>query len=167
MPKPPPPAAFTAPLMRLGGTMSFHFVPLPADVGQTFREAKVRRVLVTLNGQVFRRGLQSDGEGGAFILFGLPILRSLRVKEGDEIRVVIAADPDPDHIELGDELTAVLDQDEEAAARFYGFTPGRQRSYAYYVTSAKRVETRLKRAMELAHKLRTHTLYDDLEGRKG
>ena len=40
-------------------------------------------------------------------------------------------------------------------------TPGRQRGLAYYITSAKTTDTRLKRALEIAHKLRTHTLYGD------
>jgi uncharacterized protein YdeI (YjbR/CyaY-like superfamily) len=59
-----------------------------------------------------------------------------------------------------------LEQDEEAAARFYAMTRGRQRSLASYVTSAKREETRVKRAVELAHKLRTRTLYGDLHPEK-
>jgi hypothetical protein len=33
---------------------------------------------------------------------------------------------------------------------------------AGYVTGAKREETRIKRALEMAYKLRTHTLYGDL-----
>jgi len=162
----PEPASFDAPLLRQEGMFRFHFVPIPGEIARTYREAGVRRVIATLNRQPYRRALQSDGEGGLFITLGQDILRDLRVREGDTLRVLLAPDPNPDHIELGDELTAVLEQDEEAAARFFSFTPGRQRSYAYYVTSAKRVETRLKRAMELAHKLRTHTLYGDLHGRE-
>jgi hypothetical protein len=41
-----------------------------------------------------------------------------------------------------------------------------QRSIASYVTSAKRQETRIKRALELAHKLKTYTLYGDLHGKQ-
>ena len=48
-----------------------------------------------------------------------------------------------------------------AAARFASLTPGRQRSLAYYVDSAKRDATRIRRALDLAHKLKTHTLYGD------
>ncbi|MEM8488954.1 MAG: YdeI/OmpD-associated family protein, partial [Bacteroidota bacterium] len=74
-------------------------------------------------------------------------------------------DPDPDHVELGEELEEVLAMDEEAAARFYSFTPGKRRGLAHHVNSAKREATRIKRALEIAHKVRTYTLYDDLQRR--
>ena len=71
-------------------------------------------------------------------------------------------DPTPQAVELGEELTEVLAQEPEAAARFYAMTPGRQRSLAHYVLSAKRVDTRIKRALELAYKIKTNTLNSGL-----
>ena len=70
----------------------------------------------------------------------------------------------PDKIDLCEELKAVLEQDLEAAARFCEFTPGRQRGLAYYVNSAKRVETRVRRALEVVHKLKSRTLRMDIRG---
>ena len=59
------------------------------------------------------------------------------------------------------ELDAALAQDDEARERWASFTPGRQRSLAIYVAEAKRPASREKRALDLAHKLRTFTLYGD------
>jgi uncharacterized protein YdeI (YjbR/CyaY-like superfamily) len=59
------------------------------------------------------------------------------------------------------ELLLALAQDPAAQARWDTFPPGRQRSLASYVTSAKTEPTRIKRAVALATKIRTHTLYGD------
>lgn len=141
--------------------MRMHYAPLPLDISDAFEAVGVRRVIVNLNGLEARRAIMGRKDGERHILFGIPFLREAKVKEGDMAPLEIRTDPDPNMIDMGEEFTEVLEMDEEAAARFYGMTPGKQRSLAYYVTSAKREETRIKRALELAHKLKTYTLYGD------
>ena len=63
---------------------------------------------------------------------------------------------------MGEELEEVLRQDAEAFARWQTFTTGKKRSLALYVTTAKRIETRIKRALELAEKIRTNQLHSDV-----
>ncbi len=149
------------PILRLEDGMRMHYAPLPLDISDAFEAAGVRRVIVTLNGLEARRAIMGRKDGERHILFGIPFLREARVREGDMAPLEIRRDPAPDTIDLGEEFTEVLEMDEEASERFYAMTPGKQRSLAYYVTSARREETRIKRALELAHKLRTHTLYGD------
>jgi hypothetical protein len=153
--------AFAAPVLRQGDGLRMHILPLPAEVDADLRARGVLRVVCALNGVEVRRGVLSRAEGGRFLAVGQTVLRDIRARHGDWVEVVLRPDPDPSGIDLGDAFAAVLDDDPEAAARFFGMTPGRQRSLAYYATSAKRPETRLKRALELAEKLRTHTLYGD------
>jgi hypothetical protein len=162
MPSPSHEHAFLAPVLRQHDGFRFHYLPLPADVADALQAEGVRRLHVTLNGHACTRAVQGRRDGERFLVLGQALLRDVGAAYGDPVEVVLRPDPDPDRVEVGEELEAVLGQDEEAAARFYGMTPGRQRSYAYYVTSAKRTETRIKRALELAHKLRTRTLYGDL-----
>lgn len=156
------PEPFAAPVLRMEDGMAFHYIPVPRDVARQIVTAGSRRVLATINGVVVDRAIQGGKEEDPYIVLGLAILRSVNAALGDVVIVELAPHPDPSAVELGEELEAVLAMDEEAAARFFAMTPGRQRGYAYYVTSAKRVETRIKRALDLAHKLRTHTLYGDL-----
>ena len=155
-----------APILRVGNGLRMHYLPLPADIAEAWQAEGVRRVVGTLNDYPVRRGIQGRFDGERFVLLGQALLREIGAVEGDIVVAVLEPDPDPEHINLGEELEAALDQDEAAAERFYGMTPGRQRSLAYYVTSAKRTETRIKRALELAYKLRTHTLYGDLHGER-
>ena len=152
--------SFAAPVLRSRLWTGYHIVPVPADVAHALLTAGTRRVVAVLNGHPVRRAL-TQHDNGTVLMLGRDLLRTIGVAEGDTVFADVSPDPEPDRVDLGAELEAVLAQDAPAAERFFGFTPGRQRSMAIYVTGAKRTETRTKRALDLAHKLRTHTLYGD------
>ncbi len=139
-----------------------HYIPVPVDIAQALEATGSRRVIATINGISIRRALFGNSDGERFIVANRDLLRQIKASVGDVVNVDLISDPDPDNIDLGDEFEAVLAQDSEAANRFYGLTTGRQRGLAYYVTSAKRIDTRIKRALDIAYKLRTNTLHDDL-----
>ncbi|MEL6616906.1 MAG: YdeI/OmpD-associated family protein [Bacteroidota bacterium] len=152
---------YAAPVLRHPDGMKMHFLPVPPEVAEALREAGTRRVVGTLNGHPFRRALHGIGNGEYQFLIGKKALQEAGAAYGETVEVVVMPDPDPDHVEVPPELEAALSMDDEARARWEGFTPGRQRSMAIYVTQAKRPATREKRALELAHKMRTYTLYGD------
>lgn len=155
-----PTESFAAPVLRSRLWTGYHVVPVPAEVAEALLAAGTRRVVAVLNGHAVRRALTSH-DGGTVLMLGRDTLRAIGVAEGDTVFADVSPDPEPDRVDLGDEFEAALAADPEAAERFFSFTPGRQRSMAMYVTGAKRPETRVRRAFELAHKLRTHTLYGD------
>ncbi|MCB1064735.1 MAG: YdeI/OmpD-associated family protein [Verrucomicrobiae bacterium] len=151
---------FSSRVERLEDGMKFHVVPVWEDVAAPLLAAGHRRVVVTIKGRDIRRAIQGP-EMGRYVILGMAQLREVGIKFGDAVEVGIKPDATPDAIELTEEFELVLEQDDEARARWEGFTIGRQRSLAHYLTSAKRAETRLKRAIEIAEKLRTYTLYGD------
>ncbi len=153
--------SFIAAVCRFDSSLNFHFFPVPAEICEWVVSHGHRRVLLTVAGVVYRRAIQGGVNELPVIVVGQNILRTIRASEGDEVTLQIAIDPEPDFIELCEEFQAVLDTDSEAAARFYSFTKGKQRSLAYYANSAKRSETRIKRGLELAEKIRTDTLHGD------
>ena len=153
---------FAAPVLRFEKGNNRHYVPIPIEIAEDLLKSGSRRVIATLNGHELRRAVNGNREGERFLTVGIPLLRTIGVKYGDTVSVGLRADPYPDRIDLGEEFETALEQDAEAAERFFAMTPGRRRSLAYYVTSAKREKTRISRALELAHKLRTNTLYSDL-----
>lgn len=152
---------FAAPVLRLETGMRMHYLPIPEEMATLLQERKVRRVVGTLNGVPVNRGIMRNKEGDRYLILGRSLLRDIGVILGDTVEAELEEDPNPDRVDIGEEFEAVLEEDGEAADRFYNMTPGKQRSLAHYVTSAKRVETRIKRALELAYKLRTYTLYGD------
>lgn len=157
---------FIAPLLKSDiGFLKQHYTPVPTEIADVVIATGSRRVIVILRGKTLRRAVQNTKDGMYFIFFGISILKELNIVPGDELVLTLYPDPDPDFVELGEELEEVLALDEEAAARFYTFTPGKRRGLAHHVNSAKREATRIKRALEIAHKVKTFTLYDDLQRR--
>ena len=154
---------FAAPVLRLETGMKQHYVPIPMEMAEALKEAGVRRVSATLNGHTLSRGIQGRKDGEKYLMLGRTILRDIGANFGDTVLVTIIPDPEPDQIKLCDEFAAALEQDKEAATRFAALLPSQRRGLNYYVDNAKREDTRVKRALEVAKKLQTHTLYGDLK----
>ncbi len=152
---------FPAPILRRDTQMFQHYIPVPTDIAQALEAGGSKRVIATISGISIRRALFGSGENERFFVASLDLIRQIGASVGDVVHVDLKSDPDPHKIDLGEEFETVLELDSAAAERFNAMTTGRQRSLAHYVTSAKRIETRIKRALELAHKLRTNTLYGD------
>jgi bacteriocin resistance YdeI/OmpD-like protein/uncharacterized protein DUF1905 len=151
---------YVAPVLRLGDGARQYFLPIPDDIADSLAGLG-RRVIVRLNGYEVKRAIHRKRDGERYLVMSRPILREAKAVPGDMVEVLIWSDPHPDAVDLAEEFVVALEQDQIAAARFYAMTPGKQRSIAHYVNSAKRVDTRIKRALELAHKLRTFTLAGD------
>lgn len=154
-------ARFVAEIVRLDSGLRHHILPVPEAVAARFKAARVTRLVGTVNGQPIRRALQSDGDGGHFLLFGQDALAELGLRRGSRVAVELKPDPKPATIELPEEFAAALATDDAARTRWATFTPGLQRSLMHWVTSAKQEPTRIRRALELARKIRTRTLHSD------
>jgi len=141
--------------------MNPHGIPVPDDVSEPLRKAGVKRLLVTINGYEIKRGLQGSREFGGHIVVGKQLLDEAGVSVEDKVHIELEADPNPEQIDVPDELLIALEQDEEANSRWESMTLGKRRGLAYHVSSAKREETRIKRALDIAIKLRTGTLHGD------
>ncbi|MEM8487792.1 MAG: hypothetical protein AAF564_19730 [Bacteroidota bacterium] len=111
---------FIAPLLKSDvGFLKQHYTPVPTEIADTIIASGSRRIIVTLRGKTLRRAVQNTKDGMYFIFFGMSILKELNIMPGDDLVLTLYPDPDPDHVELGEELEEVLAMDEEAAARFY------------------------------------------------
>ncbi|MGE3802846.1 MAG: YdeI/OmpD-associated family protein [Candidatus Kapaibacterium sp.] len=152
---------FSTPLERLEDGMKHHVLVIPEEIADIFEEKKVKRVVVKIEGQEYRRAIQGKKDGRRIIVLGQQILKECNLQIGEVVKITMREDDDPNYVETGEELAEVLAQDDEARARWETFTVGMQRSLALYVTQAKRSDTRIKRALELAEKMRTNTLYGD------
>ena len=155
------PDIFASSVVRMDSGVVTHIVTVPPEIAERYVEAGERRVIVLLNGHEVRRYLFQSANGEFGVIVGRSLLRDIGVALNEPVIVEMTPDPEPDRVDICDELVAALEQDEEAAERFYNWTPGKQRGLALYVAQAKRSETRVKRALEVTYKLRTYTLYGD------
>lgn len=153
--------SFESTVYRLDGALQPHGIPVPDEVAEQLHADSIRRLIVWINGYEIMRGLQGGVENGSFLVVGLGLLKEAGVGLGDRVSVVLTPDPEPDRIDLCDELLIVLEQDDDAKARWDTLTLGKQRGLAYHVGSAKREDTRIKRALDIGLKLKTNTLHGD------
>lgn len=116
---------FLAPVLLTRGGVTPHKIPLPNEVAAPLREAKVRRIIGTLNGVPFRLALHRDrSEGFSFIALGKGRMKDLGVEQGALVEVSLSADPNPDHVDLGDELEAALNASPGGREVWEALTPG-------------------------------------------
>lgn len=163
MPKKPATSAarFTSTVVRLDTGMRYHALPVPDAVAEGWKQAGIRRLLGTVNGLAIKRALQNHADGGSFIILGQDTLKEAGLKRGSVAAVELAPDPEPDLLDIPEVFTLVLEQDDAARIRWESFPLGRRRSLLHYITSARQEATQIRRAWDLAEKIRTHSLYGD------
>ena len=144
---------------RLDTGLRMHVIPIPANVANKFVDTN--RVILKIGSTEYRRAIQGIKSGEPYIAIGQAILKELKLRLGTEVTATLSADPQPDTSHCEPELIEVLNQDKAAKKRWDTFTPGKQRSLNHHVSTAKRSNTRIRRALELAAKIRTYTLYGD------
>ncbi|MEZ4760228.1 MAG: YdeI/OmpD-associated family protein [Flavobacteriales bacterium] len=158
---------FTAPLEKMNAKMAFHFVEVPFDVEQEFGRRTGVRVVGTVNGVPVDRALLPQKSGMHIIILGGDIRRPAKLrKEGDLAVVEIREHPDPEKLDLPEELAETLDFLPEMKAAWERLTPGMRRSMCYWVGSAKTAPTREKRVAELLRRFEEGD-FQVGQGRKG
>lgn len=130
----------------------FHIVRVPQWVSDTLGVRGVVRVEGTMNGVTIDRGLLPDGDGGHYIVLSGDLRKAARLKLGYEAQFELHLHHYPDDVAVPEELLQVFEQDPASAAAFERFTPGFRRSILSWITSAKRDETRIKRAVILGQR---------------
>ena len=152
---------FPSPILKREGSMPYHYAPVPTDIAEALIECGSKRVLATVNGHTENRGIQNTADGEHYLVIGLAILKKMNARPGDVVIFSLQTDPNPDQIEIPEAFELVLQDEPEAANRFHAMTPGKKRSICMYVAQAKRSETKIKRSLEMATKLKTYTLHGD------
>ena len=130
-----------------------NIINLPAEVTKSLLADKAKRVVGTINGTRFNLGLISDGNGGRYLIIGKDLMKAAGLNQGSVINVVLSKDPNPDSVEVPEELEAVIEQDDEVKETWEKLKPGMKRSLSVYVKGAKSVDVRIKRALEITGKM--------------
>lgn len=131
-----------------------HYVALPEDLGRAFLDAGVERVEGTVGGAPYRRSLHVRDDGRVCLRFGMTWLRNAGLEPGAPLVVEVAEDPDPDRVDMPDELATALSRDPAVEHAWDSLTPGRQRTLVYDIERARRPDTRARRATKVVDTLR-------------
>ena len=137
---------FTAPLERMSGRFAWSYVEFPHYVHEIFGKRGEVRVKALINGVAADRALMPTKSGYHILVFGGDLRKLAGLKRpGDMVRVELWLDPEPDRIDIPEELAETLDFIPEMKAAWDKLTPGMKRSMCYWVRSAKTTPTRAKR----------------------
>lgn len=147
-----PPFFFRA-VLEAGGPsfMPTQLLVVPDAVWQALGGRATKRVVATLNGHPERLGLLPQTGGGRYLLLRKTLCQRLGLAVGQEVSVSLAPDPEPDYVDLPDELAEALAAWPEAA--FYAYNGAMRRAMARKVADAKRPETRARYAVEITERL--------------
>jgi hypothetical protein len=142
-------------------TGGLYYIVVPTAVALQFTTGKPIRIVCLLDGRCERHGaVRSRGvDRGFFIGFGKDVVAKAALLLGYEYDIAIWKDDDDYGLEPCAEFAEVLEQDPAAKAVWDSFTDGKKRSHLIYVNQAKSEQVRIKRALEMAYKYKTDTLY--------
>lgn len=150
MAKKPKTFRFTSPLERMTGRFAWSFVEFPHDVKELFGKRGEVRVKTLINGVPADRALMPTKSGYHILVLGGDLRKQAGIKKpGDLVKVELWLDPEPDRIDIPEELSETLDFIPEMKAAWEKLTPGTKRNMCYWVRSGKTVPTRAKRVAEL------------------
>lgn len=147
---------FTAPMERTAGKPAWCYVEFPHDVLELFGKRGEVRMKCVINGVAADRALMPTKSGIHIIVLGADLRKQAGIKKvGDMVRLEVRLDPDPDRINVPEELQETLDFMPEMERLWNELTPGMKRNMCYWVGSAKTAPTRAKRIAEVMEKLET------------
>lgn len=109
------------------------------------------RVEAAVKDEELNCALQSD-DGHWVMTLPRKLLRATGVSEGDEVIVRMRV-ADQSAVDVPEELLSGLARDAKASSAWGRLTPGKKRSFAWRVRSAKRPETRTRRVAEVLGEL--------------
>lgn len=153
---------FTTEVEYTGRNFAGPIILLPYDESQAFIEAYGKRIILRgPDAKPIHRALQLRKDGYALVMVNQQVLKAWGYHPGDVVQVTIEKDESEFGMAFPEEFQVVLEQDPEAEEAFRARKPGKQRGVLHYIDSGKSEETRIKRALEMAERLKTNSLYGE------
>lgn len=149
---------FETRLKTTHGVITHTIIIVPDDIIDSLPVKGRVRTEGTINKTPFALAIQHRKDGSRFFMVGAQLRRAAKLRSGDPVKVSFWL-VDSEKVDVPEELAAVLDQDEKAMKVWATFTPGVQRGLCHYVNSVKNVDSRVKRALEIAEKAKYRKLH--------
>jgi hypothetical protein len=148
------PLLFTTRIGKLPHLNMFYLELYPEIVQQLGAPTGVRLLCRVNGGPAFACGPVSLGNGSSYISINTQRMKAQGLRLGQEVEVVLEKDESKYGMEVPPELSELLAQDPEGAARFEGLSPGKQRYIIQYVSTVKSSQLRIDRAILLISNLK-------------
>lgn len=130
-----------------------YYLPVPEEVASQFVQGNFRRVVCTLNNQHTMHAAILPNKRRWYILVSQPILKTLRLNEGDGVHLKLEQETSTYGMPMPEEMEICLWQEDGAMSFFEALTPGKQRSLIYIVSKIKNPEIRINKSLVIARHL--------------
>jgi hypothetical protein len=150
------PVFFESVLERLPKKGGEFYMMVPDEVAAVFVEGRrPARVRCTLNATVdFQCAIRPMGGGGFYINIGTPIRQAGKLTLGQKLSAKVWKDESEFGRDMPEELTELLEIDEEGKRLFYECLPSKQRAIIYYISGARSIQVRIDRAIMMIGRLK-------------
>ncbi len=142
------------------GFGNYPILDIPLEIGDgLLGDQNMLRVIIHFdNGIKLHRALKRNKDGETLITLGKSTLKDAKKEMGEIIEIWLEKDETEFGYEMPEELAEVMLQDPEGDKAFRNLKPGMQRSFLHYIVSAKTVDTRIKRSLQLIENLKVGIL---------
>ena len=148
------PVTLTVILESLNQKMVHHLIVVPSEIAENFVNGKgAPRIICSVKGNPEFPCALNPRHGRYVIIASKQLIKKNKLLADVPFEITIRHDPE-NGLRQPEELEAVLDQDEIASQAFAGLNDGYKRGYIYYINQAKSVDSRIKRALEIAAKIK-------------
>ena len=132
-------------------------IKVPQSVYQKFKEIKVKRIMVQLNGyDPIHAGFIPVGDGSYFLIASKELLKKHKLSEGSDVEVTIWPDTSKYGIAICEEMKELLEQDEIGSKYFHDLTDGKIRSLLFKANGYKSSDKRLEKSIIILEHLKAN-----------
>lgn len=147
--------SFESHIGKLDYLLGVNYIFIPASILNECGGIKSGRWICHLQEQInFQCGFVSLADGNAYITVNKARMKKLNLQTGDHVKVKLEKDESEYGLDMCEELSTLLQQDEEGLARFNKLSPGMQRYIIFYVSQVKNPHLRLDRSILLIGNLK-------------
>lgn len=150
-----PSIQFDTTIRNFSGDMLTIYFVVPEELVKTLTKDGANRFICTINGMYEHPcALHRSDDIGHYIYLSKRVRKELEVEPGDTLHCEIREDTSEYGMPMPEELSELFEIDPEGKRAFDTLTPGRQRGLIHYIGSAKRVDTRIQRALTIVDNLK-------------
>ncbi len=142
------PAKFKTTLIKPDAESGWHYLEIPAKIGEKFeKENGSRRVVCTINGKLSFQCALQPWKDIFTIIVNKQKRDKLNIGAGDAVDIVLEKDESTYGLPMPEEFREVLNQDPEGDRLFHSLTAGKQRSILYFVGKVNDIDKRIHTAL--------------------
>ncbi|HEY6253047.1 MAG TPA: YdeI/OmpD-associated family protein [Candidatus Angelobacter sp.] len=145
--------AFEAVLERSGDRLNWTIIRIPFDAVKLWGKRGQLRVKGEVNGFAFRSALFPTGNGSHVLMVNKKMQAGGKVTPGAKAKFRLEPDAEPREIKSSAELTRMLRQSKQLQKFYDSLNFSTRRYIALWVDEGKHVETRRRRAEQLAERM--------------